>query len=113
MKSMNQCSSWSKTQKFPLSANPGGRPCVQPGVFRTEYVSINKTASRNISPTANKQRASWRKIWVVFHLGIPKTAFLMRNLPTDPRKLGIFPNKQGHSCQFPKKEHRRPPSPPW
>ena len=39
----------------------------------------------------------------LFHLGTPKTAFLMRNLPIDTRNLGIFPNKQGHSFQFPKK----------
>ena len=38
-----------------------------------------------------------------FHLATPKTAFLMRNLPIDPRNLGIFPNKQDHSLQFPKR----------
>ena len=38
-----------------------------------------------------------------FHLGTPKPAFLMRNLPIDLRSLDIFNNKQGHSFQFPKK----------
>ena len=38
-----------------------------------------------------------------FHLGTPKTAFLMRNLHIDPCNLGIFPSKQGHSFQRPKK----------
>ena len=36
----------------------------------------------------------------LFHLGTPKTAFLMRNLPAVPCNLGIFPSKQGHSFQF-------------
>ena len=39
----------------------------------------------------------------VFHLGTPKTAFLMRNLPMDTHNLGIYPNKQTHSFRFPKK----------
>ena len=36
-----------------------------------------------------------------FHLGTPKTALLIRNLPIDFRNLGIFSNKQGRSFQFP------------
>ena len=39
----------------------------------------------------------------VFHQGTPKTAFLMRNLPMDTGNLGIYPNKQDHLIQFPKK----------
>ena len=47
-----------------------------------------------------------------FHLGTPKTAFLVRDIPIDPCNLGIFHDRQGHSFQFPKKEQRRPlPSP--
>ena len=38
----------------------------------------------------------------VFHLGTPKTAFLMRNSHMDTLILGIYPNNQGHSFQFKK-----------
>ena len=59
-----------------------------------------------------KQKTSWGKIWIFFHLGTPKTAFLMKNLLIDPRNMDIFPYKQGHSFQFPKKSRGGPP-PPW
>ena len=70
--------------------------------FRTEEVSRKKATSRNISATTNKQNPSWGNIWF-FHLDTPKTAFLIRHLAIDPLNLGIFPNKQGYSFQFPKK----------
>ena len=35
-----------------------------------------------------------------FHLGSPKTAFLMRNLTIDPCHLGIFPNKRITTFNF-------------
>ena len=44
-----------------------------------------------------------KKFGVFFHLDTPKTAFLMRNLPIDPRNLGISRNKQDYSFQFAKK----------
>ena len=79
---------------------------------RTEEVSRNYATPRNISAATNKQKALWGKIWWFFHIGNPKTAFLMKNLPIDPCNLGIFPNKQGHSFQFPKNSRGAPtPSP--
>ena len=78
-----------------------------------EEFSRNKAALKNISATPNKQKALWGNIWAIFHLATPKTAFLVRNLPIDPRNLGILHNKQGHSIQFQKKEQRRPPPSPW
>ena len=72
--------------------------------FRKDEVSRNEAILRNISATTNKQKALWGKIWFFFHLGTPKTAFLVRNLPLiDPCNLDLFRNKQGHSFQFPKK----------
>ena len=48
------------------------------------------------------KRPHWEK-FKFFQLGTPKTTFLVRNLLKDSRNLGIFPNEQGHSFQFPKK----------
>ena len=76
---------------------------------RTEEVSRNYATPRNISATTNKQKALRGKIWWFFHISNPKTAFLMKNLPIDPCNLGIFPNKQCHSFQFPKNSRGAPP----
>ena len=43
------------------------------------------------------------KFGAFFHPGTPKTAFLMINFSIVTRNLGIFPSKQGHSFQFPRK----------
>ena len=51
-------SSWSKSQKCPLSANHGDQACNQ-DFFRTKEISRNKATSTNISATANKQMVSW------------------------------------------------------
>ena len=52
----------------------------------------------------NKQTKNlMEKKFGFIHLGTPKTVFLMRNFPIDLHNLGIFPNKQGYSFQFPKK----------
>ena len=77
------------------------KTCTQEFITR-EYVSWNSTTSRNILVTRNKQKTSWCKIVGLFHLGTPKTAFLMKNLTIDPCIQGIFPNKWGYSFQFPK-----------
>ena len=82
--------------------------------FWTEEVSRNKATSRNISATANKQKALWRKILCFFHLGTPKTALLMRNFFIDPRNLSISPPQQTEpALSISKKEQRRSPHPPW
>ena len=49
----------------------------------------------------------------VFHLGTPKSTFLMRKISMDTRNLGIYPNKQGRSFQSSKKEQSWPPLPAW
>ena len=68
--------------------------------FRTEEVSKNKATLRNISTSTNKQKALSGKIWVFFNLDTTKTVYLVRNLPIDPRNLGILHDKQGH-CSSP------------
>ena len=45
-----------------------------------------------------------------FHLGTPKTAFLMRHLPVDTRNLVIYANRQGHLLRFQKEQGRCPPN---
>ena len=50
------------------------------------------------------------KILGVFHLGTPKTVFLMRHLPMDTRNLAIYANRQGHLFQFQKEQGRCPPN---
>ena len=45
-----------------------------------------------------------------FHLGTPKTAFLMRHLPVDTRNLVIYANRQRHLLRFQKEQGRCPPN---
>ena len=88
---------------FLFSANHSGRPGVQPD-FKTEKASRNKAISRNISGTTNKQNLIWWKMWYFFHLGTPKTSFLMINFPIIARNRRIFPQHAGSLFSIFKKD---------
>ena len=76
---------------------------------QSSFLEIGPLRERLQLQQTNK-RPYGEKVGSFFHLGTPKTAFLMRNLPIDPRNIGIVPYKQGPSFQFPKKSRGGPPS---
>ena len=99
----SEYSSWSKTQTFPLICHPTmvvDQACNR--FSRQSRLREIRLFRETFQLQQTNKRPHGKKIWVFF-IGSPKTAFLMKNLPMDTRNLGIYPNKQGHSFQFPKR----------
>ena len=96
----SKCSSGSKTETFLLRCQPTIEGDQASNLFsgQSRFLEI-----RLLWETFQLQQITKReKNLGIFHLGTPKTAFLMRNSPTDTLILGIYPNNQGHSFQFQK-----------
>ena len=101
----SECSSWSKTQTFPLICQPTmavDQACNQFSGQKTSIL-LDFHSKKHFSYSKQTKGLMGKNLGF-FHWGTPKTASLMRNLPMNTHNLGIYPNKRGHSFQFAKKE---------
>ena len=99
----SECSSWSEIQTFPLIGQPTmvvDKACNQ--FLRQSRLLEIRPLQQTFQLQQVNKRPYGEKRRGVFHLGTPRTAFLLTNLPIDARNLGIFPNKRVTHFNFQK-----------